>query len=171
MKKMGRPSLSLKLRAEDSAERLKVAYQKANSAVEQRRHQVIWQLAQGKSREAVQELTGYSNVSIVKIIKLYNEKGLKGLADRRLESKGRPKLLNDEEILLLAQSVRKDYEQGIYWQGSKVVAWLKEELGKDVYEQRAYEYLKIIGMSKQSPRPYHAKSDPVAQEQFKKNTT
>jgi transposase len=169
MKKMGRPSLGLKLHRGDSVESLKAAYQKASSAVEQRRHQVIWQLALGKSREAVQALTGYSNVSIVKIINLYNEKGLRGLDDKRLESKGRPRLLNDEELLLLAQTVRKDYEQGINWEGAKLVTWLKEELGKEVHKQRAYEYLKAIGMSKQSPRPYHAKSDPIAQEGFKKN--
>lgn len=170
MKKMGRPSLGLKLHTGDNVESLKAAYQKASSAVEQRRRQVIWQLASGKSREAVQTLTGYSNVSIVKIIKLYNEKGLSGLDDKRLESKGRPRLLNDEEMLLLAQTVRKDYEQGLYWQGGKLVTWLKETLGKDIHKQRAYEYLKAIGMSKQSPKPYHAKADPIAQERFKKNT-
>jgi len=79
MKKMGRPSLGLKLHTGDNVESLKAAYQKASSAVEQRRRQVIWQLASGKSREAVQTLTGYSNVSIVKILKLCNKKGLSGL--------------------------------------------------------------------------------------------
>lgn len=104
------------------------------------------------------------------IINSYNEEGLAGLKDKRPGHSGRPSLLTDREMLLLAQNVRQDYDKGIYWQGSKLVTWLKEELGKEVHEQRAYEYLKAIGMSKQSPRPYHAKADPIAQERFKKNT-
>jgi len=77
-------------------------------------------------------------------------------------------LLSDPELLLLAQWVHQDYAQGVVWNGAKVVSWLKEELGKEVRDRRAYEYLKAMGFSTQSPRPAHAKADPVAQEVFKK---
>ncbi|MEM7738663.1 MAG: IS630 family transposase [Deinococcota bacterium] len=91
-----------------------------------------------------------------------------GLVDRRLGCSGRKPLLSDDQMLHLAQCIRKDYAQGIYWNGAKVVIWINEELGKQVHEQRAYEYLKAIGMSLQQPRPRHARADPAAQERFKK---
>jgi len=74
-------------------------------------------------------------------------------------------------MLHLAQCIRKDYAQGMYWNGPKVVRWISEVLGKQVHEQRAYEYLKAIGMSLQRPRPRHAKADPEAQQRFKKNAS
>lgn len=169
MRSQGRPELELKIR--DSEKELLAAYKASKCAVEQRRIQAVMWLRSGKSRKEVLKLSAYSRSVILSIIKNYNESGLSGLSDKRHANAGRPKLLDDEEMLLLAQTIRKDYEQGIYWQGSKVVRWLKEELGKEVHEQRAYEYLKAIGMSKQSSRPYHAKADPFSQEQFKKNTS
>lgn len=71
-------------------------------------------------------------------------------------------------MLLLAQTIRKDYALGKLWNGRKVVAWVKEELGKEIHEQRAYEALAAINFSLQAPRPRHAKADPIAQEDFKK---
>ena len=167
MGKTGRPSLEVA--EHDSVEKLKEAYRGSNCSVERRRIQAIWQLRLGKSRVEVCEVTAFHKGTLVKIIKLYNEGGLSGLRDRRQGNSGRSPLLTDQEMLLLGQCVRKDYEQGIYWNGRKVVAWIREELGKEVYEQRAYEYLKAIGMSRQRPRPHHVKTDPVEQERFKKN--
>lgn len=169
MKRVGRPSI--KVEEHDSVPTLRKAYQKSRCAVERRRIQAIWFLRKGKSRAEVSELTGCNNAQLVLVIKRYNEAGLEGLKDQRHKNPGRTPLLSDAEILQLAQCVRKDYEQGIYWQGKKVVKWIDEELGKEVHEQRAYEYLKTIGMSRQRPRPHHAKADPVEQERFKKNAT
>ncbi len=68
-------------------------------------------------------LSAYSSFSVREIIKRYNEQGLAGLKDRRHENPGAPSLLSDEELLLLAQVVRKDYASGKVWDGRKVVAW------------------------------------------------
>lgn len=129
---------------------------------------MIWWLAQGLERQQVLALSAYSEVSLWGIIKRYNEAGLAGLQDRRHHNPGAPTLLNDAEMLLLAQNVRKDYAEGVAWNGVKVLKWLKEELGKEVHERRAYEYLATIGFSAQEPRPAHAKADPTLQETFKK---
>ena len=166
MTKVGRRSIEVK--KQHSVKALKAHFRKSTCAVERRKTQVIWWLVEGKSRQEVMALSAYSNVSLVDIIKRYNTEGLEGLKDRRHTNPGAPPLLSDEELLLLAQTVRKDYDKGIVWNGAKVVNWLKDKLAKDVYEQRAYEYLAAISMSQQVPRPSHMKADPIAQHNFKK---
>ena len=131
---------------------------------------MVWWLQEGRSRKEVLELSAYSNSSLVALIKRYNEHGLAGLRDRRHENPGAPSLLSDEELLLLAQMLRKDFDKGIVWNGAKVVRWLREQLGKDLHISRAYEALASIGFSPQMPRPAHSKADIAEQERFKKNT-
>jgi transposase len=164
---MGRKAIVLK--GQDNEQGLKLAYQRSNCAVERRRIQVIRMMRRGKSRAEIQEETVYSEVSIIEVIKRYNEAGLAGLRDKRHDNCGARPLLSDEQMLHLAQVVRKDYHQGVLWNGKKVLNWLQEEYGIAVYPQRAFEYLKQIGMSQQVPRPRHRKADDVAQQHFKKN--
>lgn len=163
---MGGPAINLKV--QQSADELKAHYRACTCAVERRRTQVIWWLTEGKSRQEVMQLTAYANVSLIKIIKRYNALGLAGLKDRRHENPGAPTLLSDSEMLLLAQNIRKDYALGKVWNGRKVLSWVKEELGKEIHEQRAYEALTAVNFSLQAPRARHAKADPLAQEGFKK---
>lgn len=165
----GRPRIELK--AQHTVEELRRHYQKVSCAVERRRTQVIWWLVEGKNPEEVLELSAYSAKNLVDIIRRYNQKGLEGLKDGRHENPGAPTLLSDAEMLLLAQNVRKDYRKGVMWKGKQVVDWVKEELGKEIQEQRAYEFLRDIAFTLQQPRPAHAKGDPIAQEEFKKNLT
>lgn len=169
MNKGGRPQLELD--GNHSVLDLKEHFRACTCAVERRRLQVVWWLLEGRSRSEVMELSAYSSYSVREVIKRYNEQGLAGLKDRRHENKGAPSLLSDEELLRLAQVVRKDYTVGKVWNGQKVVQWLQEELGKEVYLSRAYDYLAAIGFSRQAPRPAHVKADKAEQERFKKNAT
>jgi transposase len=163
---MGR---AIALKAHDNEQGLKRAYQRSKCAVEGRRIQVIRMLHRGKSRAEVREETAYSEVRIVEVVKRYNAEGVAGLKDKRHENPGAPALLSDEQILHLAQVVRKDYGKGVLWNAQRVLTWLKEEYGLEVYPQRAFEYLSQISMSQQVPRPRHRKADEVAQDLFKKN--
>jgi transposase len=165
---MGRRSISIE-RQEDKEQGLKQAYQQSTCAVERRRIQVIRMMRRGKSRAEIKEVTAYSDVSIIEVVKRYNAQGLAGLKDQRHENPGAQPLLSDAQLLQLAQVVRKDYAKGVLWNGQKVLTWLKEEYGIEVYPQRAFEYLKQISMSQQIPRPRHRKADEIAQERFKKN--
>jgi transposase len=164
---MGRKAIEVKKQA--NVKELKARYRASTCAVERRRLQAVWQLTEGKERQEVLALTAYSPKSLVDIIKRYNEGGIAGLQDKRHDNPGAPPLLSDEQLLHLAQLVRKDYAKGVLWNGQKVITWLKEEYQQEVYPQRAYEYLKQISMSQQVPRPRHRKADEVVQDIFKKN--
>jgi transposase len=166
--KTGRPALQLV--RHHSPEELRHHFQQCTCAVERRRTQAIWWLTEGKSRQEVAELSAYSKATLVQLINRYNAEGLPGLKDKRHENPGAPALLSDAQLLHLAQCVRKDYAEAKLWNGQQVVRWLKEHYQCEVYPQRAYEYLRQIGMSLQQPRPRHVKADELAQETFKKNS-
>lgn len=163
---MGR--LPVTLQAKHPVAELKAHYQNATNAVERRRAHVIWLLASGKPRSEVIDLTAYSLPSVLEAIHRYHQDGLEGLRDQRESNSGAPTLLEDAELLLLAQTIRYDYEQGIVWRGADVQAWVENTLGKQVRYQRAYEFLDAIGFSLQVPRPRHTKSSDAARADFKK---
>jgi transposase len=163
---MGRPKIELELK--HTPNELQQHYQHASSAVERRRSQVIWFLALGKPPKEVAELTAYSHVSILDTIHKYNQAGLEGLKDHRVNNQGAPTVLTDQEMLLLAQSIRSDFEQGIIWKGKDVLQWVKRVCNKDLHQPRAYELLAAIGFTLQVPRPNHELSNPARIEDFKK---
>ncbi len=165
MNKGGRPGIELK--AQHSVEELKEHFRACTCAVERRRIQVVWWLVEGRSRKEATALSAYSSFSVLDIIKRYNEQGLEGLKDRRHENRGAPSLLSDEELLRLAQVLRKDYAEGKIWNGQKVVDWLQEALGKDVHLSRAYEHFAATGFSLRAPRPAHVNEDIRVDEQLR----
>ena len=144
------------------------AYKASSCPVERRRLQVLALLAEGRKRAEVLAITRYSVPRYVELIHRYNAEGLDGLRDRRHRNSGAPTLLSDGELLLLAQTIRADYQQDIVWSGTQVQDWIKTTLGKDLYLSRAYEFLDAIGFSQQTARPRHVGADETAQDDFKK---
>ena len=166
---MGR--LKTELELQHTPAELQHHYQHARTAIERRRAQVIWFLATGKSFEETGALTAYSHVSVLKTIHNYNRHGLNGLKDQRANNQGAPTLLSDQQMLLLAQTIRHDFEQGIVWNGQDVLDWVKRKCKKDLHKPRAYELLATIQFTLQVPRPTHEKSNPAAVEDFKKRSS
>lgn len=80
-------------------------------------------------------------------------------------------MLSDAQLLLLAQTIRADTAEGGVWNGARVQTWVKQELGQDVHLSRCYEFLDVVGYSRQLPRPRHVEADPIAQEEFKKKSS
>jgi transposase len=161
-------SLASRVEWKDSAQEIWEAYKKSTCAVERRRLQVLALLREGKNKREVLTVTRYSNPHYAKVLHLYQLGGLEALKDGRRNNPGAPTLLSNEELLLLAQSIRDDYQKGDIWNGARVQQWVKEELGKDIYISRAYEFLHAVQFSQQEVRPQHAKADLEAQDTFKK---
>ena len=58
------------------------------------------------------KLTRYGLVSALKCMKLYNESGLSGLRDRRVENRGAPRLLDEDQTQVLIGSIKEGYREG-----------------------------------------------------------
>jgi transposase len=166
MARTGRPKLELEVQHE--VNELKAAYRASTDAVERRRLQAVWLLAEGRSREEVKAVTAYAHSSLVMIIQRYNEAGLAGLKDKRHTNPGLAPLLNEAEQQALYEALQAPPEAGGVWSGKKVAAWVSEHTGKTFHVQRSYEYLERLGFSLQQPRPQHRRADQGAQEDFKK---
>jgi len=59
---------------------------------------------------------------------------------------------------------------GGLWTSAKVARWIGERLGRKVWPQRGWVYLRDLGMTLQRPRPRHVQADAEAQAAFKKNS-
>lgn len=128
-------------------------------------------LAEGKSYREALGLTRYSSQGAEKIIDAYHERGLEGLQDQRQYNRGAPTLLSDTDLMLLARTIRADTAEGGVWNGQRVRAWVERELGRAVHLSRCYEFLDVLGYSRQTPRPRHVGADPITQDEFKKKSS
>ena len=153
-----------------SGEALEQRYRASKDTVEQSHFQILWLLSQGKTTQQVAETTGYSPYWIGQIVKRYNQGGADALGDRRHHNPGGRWLLNPEQQQEFEQALTQPPSDGGGWNSTKASEWIAEKTGKKVYPQRGWDYLRLAGYLLQVPRPYHVKSDPEAQETFKKNT-
>jgi transposase len=159
---------ALQVQFQHSADELWQLYKQSRCPVERRRLQVFALLADGHTKTEVLATTRYSHPRYLETVQRYNAEGVAGLQDRRHRNRGAPTLLSDAELLLLAQTIRADYAQGMVWSGTQVQQWIQATLGKNLYLSRAYEFLDAIGFSPQTARPRHVEADDAAQEDFKK---
>ena len=149
------------------AEVLWQAFKRSTCAVQRRRIQLIALLTEGKCRVEVRAVTRYSDPAYCKAIERYNAQGLAGLRDLRHTNPGAPQLLSDAQMLLLAQAIRFDFDQGVLWDGAKVQAWLLETFDLEVHAGRVYEFIAQVGFSRVCPRPRHVDADTQVQDAFK----
>ncbi len=166
---MGLPRIEIK--PKHTTTQAKRNYDQATTTTEKKRAHFIWLLLSKTSLEEAKEIVSYSHPTALKIIKNYNQKGFKGLVDARTTNQGRPPLLSDAQLLLLAQTIRRDFKQGMIWDAQKVRAWMEEQTGVEIHLPRAYEMISKINCSFQMPRPQHDKNDSVLMDEFKKNAS
>ena len=162
----------LQLERHLSREELERRYRQAREPVERSHYQIIWLLAQGKLTREVAEVTGYSPVWIGEIARRYNRSGPQGLGDRRRTNPGGSQraLLDARQREELGEALSSPPPGGGMWTSRKVAEWIGERTGRQVGPQRGWEYLRLLGHTPQVPRPVHAKADPVAQAEFRKNS-
>ena len=103
----------------------------------------------------------------------YNEAGAAGIKNQRrgksYQKRGKPPLLNSEQIEQLKQALKSRPSDGGIWTGPKVARWIEEKTGVEkVWNQRGWEYLKKCAYSWQRPRPKHKKADKEQQKEFPK---
>jgi transposase len=84
---------------------------------------------------------------------------------------GKAKLMSGEQLAELRDAVLREAPPGGgLWTGPKVAKWMSTKLNREVSPRLAWEYLQHLGMSKQTPRPRHARASETAQDAFKQNS-
>ena len=102
----------------------------------------------------------------------YNAEGIAGLSNRR--SAGRAPRLTPEQKAVLARMVREgpDLEADgmVRWRRIDLKRRIEEQFGVVMHERTVGKQLAALGFRRLSVRPQHPKSDPEAQEAFKKTS-
>lgn len=125
---------------------------------------------EGADRTSAARTCGMDRQTLRDWVHRYNAEGLAGLANRRAPA--RPRHLAPAQMAELAAWV----EAGPDPERDGVVRWRRKDLrtriegafGVDVHERTVGKYLAALGYRRLSVRPRHPKSDPAAQEAFKK---
>src|SRR6476619_4250184 len=121
-------------------------YRAARQPIERSHLQIVWLLSQGRSERDVAAISRYGQRWIGVIVHRYNEKRLDGLGDHRGKNAGAKPVLAEPPA------------DGGRWTGPQVAAGRSARLGRKVWPQRGWGYLKKLGHSLQMPRPRHAKA-------------
>lgn len=145
-------------------------FRTCDDVIEKIHWQAILLRVQGRSTAEVAEICGYKSDWVRRLVRRYNAEGASRLRDGR-SSNGKPRLMSDGQLAELRLAVLNESPPGGgLWTGPKVAVWMTEKLKRPVSPQLAWEYLQHLGMSKQTPRPRHARADGAAQDAFKKNS-
>src|SRR4051812_36002242 len=159
-------------------------YRAARSPVERSHLQIVWLLSRGRGEREVARVTGYGRRWVGEVARRYDEGGPDGLGDRRRGNAGATPLLGGADGAAPraprpgAPPPGRPWPgrqgappaDGGLWTGPKVATWMAARLGREVWPQRGWDYLKKLGYSAQRPRPRHAKAaSPEEQAAYKKS--
>jgi len=153
---------------------LKARYLCCSDRVESRRWHLLWLVSKQWTIQQASVAVGLNYDYAKDILKAYNQQGEVAIANRRRQRKSPPShaLLNTEQLEELRSSLKQQPEDKGVWTGPKVADWIAKKTGREkVWPQRGWDYLNKCRYSGQRPRPRHAKADPEAQQEFKKNCT
>jgi len=155
-----------------TARELRAASAKARDAKAARRMLAIALVLEGKDRKTAAETCGMDRQTLRDWGHRYNAQGLAGLENRK--GRGRPSRLTTEQKAELAALVESgpDTEQDgvVRWRCADLKRRIEEMFGVKLHERTVGKQLKALGYVRLSVRPQHPKSDPQAQEAFKKTS-
>ena len=153
---------------------LKQKYLKSQDSVESRRWGVLWKVSLGWTIKNSALALGIDYQYAKKIVKRYNELGAEGVKNQRKATRnhrrGKPPLLNDQQLHSLTTALKESPIDAGIWTGPKVARWIEKETQiEKVGNQRGWDYLKKCDYSWQRPRPKHRACDEKSQQEFKEN--
>jgi transposase len=143
-------------------------YRAARDPVARTHWQIVWLVAAGRSCPEAAAVVGYSVDWVRRVVRRFNEEGPAGLGDRRRANPGGAPLLTGAQQAELRDALGGEAPDGGLWTCRKVADWIGERVGRPVAEARGREYLRRLGFSPPRPRPREERTDPAAQEAFKK---
>jgi transposase len=157
-------------RQELDAEGLRREAVRCDNTSAARRMLALAQVLDGASREEAARAAGMDRQTLRDWVHRYNAEGLDGLRDR--PHPGPSSRLSPEQLTELAAIV----EAGPNPAEDKVIRWRRVDLQKVIaqrfkitlHERSVGKVLRRLNFRKMTVRPQHPKSDPDAQEAFKK---
>lgn len=145
-------------------------FRSCDDAAEKTHWQAILLRLQGRSTALVADICGYKTDWVRRLVRRYNKMGPESLRDGR-RTNGKERLMSADLLEELRAAVLTAAPPtGGLWTGPKVALWMTERLKRPVSPQLAWAYLQHMRLSKQTPRPRHARASAEAQEDFKKNS-
>src|SRR3954447_610851 len=133
-------------------------YRAARGAIERSHLQIIWLLSQGREVREVAAVSGYGLRWIGAIVRRYSEAGPDGLGDRRARNAGAKPLLDADGETALRAALAEPPADGGLWTGPEVAVWTRARLGRKIWAQRGWDYLRKRGDSLRAPRPRDVKA-------------
>lgn len=135
-----------------------------------RRMLAIAHILEGRSRSEAAHATGMDRQTLRDWVHRYNAEGIDGLTNRPVKGAS-PRLTADQlakldDIVKAGPDPEKD--KVVRWRLSDLKRVIHEEFSVEFHERSVGKILKKLNFRKISVRPRNPKSDPEAQETFKK---
>lgn len=157
-------------RTDMSAGELRATAARTKDAKAARRMLAVALVLDGTGRRMAAEACGMDRQTLRDWVHRYNDEGIAGLSNRY--SVGPTPLLNSEQKAELARIVRDgpDLEADgvVRWRCVDLKRKIEDCFGVVMHERTVGKQLAALGFRRLSVRPQHPKSDPLAQEAFKK---
>ena len=159
-------------RMELTASELRAAAGRTKDARAARRMLAIALVLEGADRTTAAETCGMDRQTLRDWVHRYNAEGLSGLVNRTVPQ--RPRRLAPEQLAELAAWVEAGPDpvrDGVVrWRRKDLQHRIKAAFGVLLHERSVGKQLAALGFRRLSVRPQHPKSDPAAQEAFKKTS-
>ena len=151
---------------------LRAAAGKSRDAKASRRMLALALVLEGVDRTRAAETCGMDRQTLRDWVHRYNAEGLAGLSDRwkgvRVPRLAPAQMADLGAWVEAGPDVEKDGV--VRWRRQDLQRRIAEAFGVEVHERTVGKYLAALGYRRLSVRPQHPKSDPDAQEAFKKTS-
>ena len=157
-------------RRELTAAELRAAAAKSRDAQAARRMLAMALVLEGVDRRTAAETCGMDRQTLRDWVHRYNAEGLAGLSNRR--GAPRPPRLDPGQVAELVSWLEAGPDPAadgvVRWRRRDLGARIASAFGVELHERTVGKYLAALGYRRLSVRPRHPKTDPDAQEAFKK---
>jgi transposase len=159
-------------RADLTASELRSAAAKSRDAQAARRMLAVALVLEGVDRKTAAETCGMDRQTLRDWVHRYNSEGLAGLSNRRAAPRSRRLDVGQvaELVSWLEAGPDPAVDGVVRWRRQDLRARIASRFEVEMHERTVGKYLAALGYRRLSVRPRHPKTDPGAQEAFKKTS-
>lgn len=158
-------------RRELTAAELRAAAAKSRDAQASRRMLALALVLEGVDRKTAAETCGMDRQTLRDWVHRYNAEGLGGLSNRR--GAPRSRRLDPGQVAEVVSWLEAGPDPAVdgvvRWRRQDLRARIAKRFGVELHERTVGKYLAALGYRRLSVRPRHPRTDPDAQEAFKKS--